>query len=79
MAVKYAVKGDSFEAEKPMVWVPKLGGVEGFRSTWDLAPDGKRLAVLTLVENMTASKPEHEVVLLENFFDELRRRLPLKR
>jgi eukaryotic-like serine/threonine-protein kinase len=79
MAVKYAVKSDSFEAEKPTVWVPKLGGVEGFRSTWDLAPDGKRLAVVTPVETMKASKAEHEVVFLENFFDELRRRVPVKR
>jgi hypothetical protein len=77
MAVKYSVKGDSFEAEKPTVWVPKLGGV-GFRGSWDLAPDGKRLAVVMPVETTTASKAEHEVMFLENFFGELRRRAPVK-
>jgi serine/threonine-protein kinase len=78
MAVKYSVKGDSFEPEKPTVWVPKLGGVEAFRGSWDLAPDGKRLAVVMPVETTTASKAEHEVVFLENFFGDLRRRVPVK-
>jgi hypothetical protein len=77
MAVKYSVKGDSFEPEKPTVWVPKLGGV-GFRGSWDLATDGKRLAVVMPVETTTASKAEHEVMFLENFFAELRRRVPVK-
>jgi serine/threonine-protein kinase len=77
MAVKYSVKGDSFEAEKPTVWVPRLGGI-GFRGSWDLAPDGKRLAVVMPVETTTASKAEHEVMFLENFFGELRRRVPVK-
>ena len=77
MAVKYSVKGDSFEAEKPAVWVPKLGVVEGIRGAWDLAPDGKRLAVVMPVETTTASKVEHEVVFFENFFDYLRQRVPV--
>jgi hypothetical protein len=78
MAVKYSVKGDSFEPEKPTVWVPKLGGVEAFRGSWDLAPDGKRLAVVMPVETTKESKTEHEVVFLENFFSDLRRRVPVK-
>ena len=45
--------------------------------SWDLAPDGKRVAVLTPVDSADAGKQEHEVVLLQNFFDELRRRVPL--
>jgi Tol biopolymer transport system component len=78
MAVKYSVKGDSFEAEKPTVWVPKLGVVEGLRAAWDLALDGKRLAVVMPVETTKESKAEHEVVFLENFFGDLRRRVPVK-
>jgi hypothetical protein len=35
------------------------------------------LAVITPVESTEAQKPEHEVVLLENFFDYLRRREPV--
>lgn len=33
-------------AQKPRVWLAKLGGTE-----WDLAPDGKRLLVLKPVES----------------------------
>ncbi|HTS26950.1 MAG TPA: protein kinase [Bryobacteraceae bacterium] len=71
MAVSYAVKGDSFVAEKPRVWIAKLGG-----GAWDLAPGGERVAVLTPVDTPEASKQEHEVVFLFNFFDYLRQRVP---
>jgi hypothetical protein len=67
------VNGDSFVAEKPRVWIDKLGG-----TNWDLAPDGKRVAVVTPVAAPETPKPDHEVVLLLNFFDELRRRVPMK-
>jgi hypothetical protein len=43
----------------------------------DLAPDGKRVVVVTPVASADAPKQEHEVVFLQNFFDELRRRVPL--
>jgi len=72
MAVRYAVTGETFVAEKPRVWMPKLSGVD-----WDLAPDGKRVAVLTPVRSADVPTREHEVVFLLNFFDERRRRVPL--
>ena len=72
MAARYAVNGDTFVAEKPRVWIAKLGGTE-----WDLAPDGKRVVVVTPVASAEAPKQEHQVVFLQNFFDELRRRVPL--
>jgi hypothetical protein len=59
-------------AEKPRVWIAKLGG-----TSFDLAPDGKRVAVVTPVESKEATKPDHEVTFLFNFFDELRRRAPV--
>jgi hypothetical protein len=74
MAVSYAVKGDTFVPEKPRVWIAKRGGTQ-----WDLAPDGKRIAVLTPAEAAEAPKQEHEVVMLLNFFDELRRRAPARK
>jgi hypothetical protein len=76
MAANYAVKGDTFVAEKPRVWIAKLGGTTS-PSQWDLAPDGKRVVVVTPVGSAEAPKQEHEVVFLENFFDELRRRVPV--
>jgi dipeptidyl aminopeptidase/acylaminoacyl peptidase len=71
MAVSYTVKGDTFVAGKPRVWIAKLGGTD-----WDLAPDGKRALVVTPAESAEAPKPEHEVVFLENFFNYLRQRVP---
>jgi len=72
MAVSYSVKGDTFVAEKPHVWIAKIA-----RPDWDLAPDGKRVLVVSPVESAEAPKPEHEVVFLENFLDELRRKVPV--
>jgi len=71
MSVSYMVKGNTFVADKPRVWIAKLGG-----TMWDLAPDGKSVLVTTPVESAAVPKQEHEVVFLENFFDELRRRVP---
>jgi Tol biopolymer transport system component len=77
MAVAYTATGSGFAAEKPRVWLAKLGGFHaGFGRAWDLAPDGKRLAVVTPVETSEAPKQDHEVVMLLNFVDELRRRVP---
>jgi Tol biopolymer transport system component/predicted Ser/Thr protein kinase len=78
MAVSYSLNGDSFVAEKPRVWIEKLGGAEG-PPNYDLAPDGKRVVVLAPVESPEAPKPEHEVTILFNFFDELRRRVPVEK
>ena len=75
MKVSYSVKGDSFLAEKPRVWIQKLGGA-GLQTGWDLAPDGKRVVVLTPAGTPEGPKAEHEVTFLLNFFDELRRRAP---
>jgi serine/threonine-protein kinase len=71
MVASYTVKGDRFIAEKPRVWLAKLGGTD-----FDLSPDGKHLAVVAPVETLQALKPDHIVVFLQNFFDELRRRVP---
>jgi serine/threonine-protein kinase len=73
MAVSYTVKGDTFAAEKPRVWIDKLGTIRD----WDVAPDGKRVLVLAPVESAEAPKQDHEVVFLENFFDYLRQRVPV--
>ena len=80
MRVAYTAKGDRFVAEKPRVWLAKLGGFSvGFGTAWDLAPDGKRVAVVTPEEMPGVPKQDHEVVMLLNFFDELRRRAPLNK
>jgi hypothetical protein len=62
------------------VWIAKLGGFQNLpnqQMDWDLAPDGTRVAVLTPLETAETPTQEHEVVFLLNFFDELRRRVPV--
>jgi serine/threonine-protein kinase len=73
MTARYTVEGDVFEREKPQVWIAKLGG-----TLVGVAPDDRRVAVLTPVVSADAPKQEHEVVILQNFFDELRRRVPVE-
>ena len=72
LTASYTVKGDTFVAEKPRVRIARLAGAQ-----WVLAPDGKRVVVVTLVGSVDAPKQEHEVVFIQNFFDELRWRVPL--
>jgi Tol biopolymer transport system component len=78
MAVNYTVSGDAFVADKPQVWIAALGGANTITlaSVWDLAPDGTRVLVVTPAAAET-TKAEHHVVFLQNFFDELRRKVPL--
>ena len=44
----------------------------------DGAPDGKRVAVLIPKGSAQAPQQEHEIVMLNNFADELRQRVPLQ-
>jgi hypothetical protein len=55
------------------------GRVESGRSrtAWDLSPDGKRAAVVTPEGTPEAPKQDHEIVMLQNFFAELRRKVPV--
>jgi len=77
MAAAYTVKGDSFVADKPHMWSDRqLGGPDGARNV-DISPDGKRIAALMPAsESKGAREAQNHVVFIENFLDELRRRLP---
>jgi serine/threonine-protein kinase len=75
MTVSYTANGATFIADKPRVWIDSLSGASGF--DWDLAPDGKRVVALVPEGTAQSPAPEHEIVMLQNFADELRRRVPL--
>jgi serine/threonine-protein kinase len=78
-AAGYTVKGETFVADKPRPWSDRqiAGVVIGVKNI-DLAPDGKRIAALMpAAETKRAQEVQNHVVFLENFFDELRRRVPL--
>jgi len=72
------VKGDSFVADRPRLWSDKqIGGDLGARNI-DLAPDGKRIVTLMPAsESKGSQEAQHHVVFLMNFFDELRRKVPV--
>ncbi len=73
----YTVEGDSFRAEKPRVWSRGPVPQSSF-GTYDLHPDGERVAVLK-ASGEEAEARRDKVVFIQNFFDELRRIAPVGR
>jgi serine/threonine-protein kinase len=78
MLVNYTTSGDSFNAGKPHLWSPAHFDARSHLGTFDLHPDGKRFAVLKApATEQTAAV--NKVNFIFNFFDELRRTVPLKK
>jgi serine/threonine-protein kinase len=80
MSSSYSVTNDSFVPEKPQQWSSKpivnsINSVKNF----DLAPDGKRIAALMPAETPQTGGTQSHVTFLLNFFDELERRVPVKK
>jgi serine/threonine-protein kinase len=77
MVTDYAATGGSFSSAKPRVWSDRqIRPVGGFLS-YALAPDGKRFAVFPMPEASAEEKGAAHVTFLLNFFDELRRKVPV--
>jgi Tol biopolymer transport system component len=74
MAVGYTASGESFEAGKPRVWAANVLTTGGF----DPSPDGKRVAV-SVPTSTAPANTEQSIVFILNFFEELRRRVPVSR
>jgi hypothetical protein len=75
MVAAYDDQGASFFAAKPrLLCDTQLPEAYGQR-VFDLHPDGLRFVVFQEVDNPEQAKHDH-IVLLENFFDELRRLAP---
>jgi Tol biopolymer transport system component len=83
MVAGYTENAGAFMAGKPRVWSRKVL----YRGAWttllafptsmfDVAPDGKRIAVTLSPADMGEQRPVTHFTLLLNFFDELRRRAP---
>jgi serine/threonine-protein kinase len=75
MVAPYAAEGDLFRAEKPRQWSPGLVSPRTLSREFDLHPDGERFAVLKATEQQPEEKRD-KVVLIQNFFEELRRIAP---
>ena len=72
MVVSYTATGETFVAGRPRVWSDRRLHNLGLTGTFDLAPDGKRFAVVMSAEDPQPAQTHVNVVL--NFFDEVRRR-----
>jgi Tol biopolymer transport system component len=79
MVTSYTLKEGSFAAGKPQTWSQKQLIYLGGNYPYDLAPDGKRFAVVLNASGTEESeqRPIDSVTVRLNFFDELRRKVPL--
>jgi len=78
MVAGYTARGDALVFGKPQVWSqhPVLDLGSPPVRTYDLAPDGKRFAVVLNADGTADPKPITHLTFLLNFFDDLRRRVP---
>jgi len=74
MVTDYRVQGASFIAEKPRLWLGDHLANVGMTKNFDLAPDGRRFVVLMPAESPEPRETQSHVMLITNFFDEVRRR-----
>jgi hypothetical protein len=79
MVVSYEIRDQAFLPGKPRLWSESkvIPGQLGAMGRLDLAPDGRRFAVITPLKT-EESAGSSNLVLVTNFFDELRRRVPVK-
>jgi eukaryotic-like serine/threonine-protein kinase len=75
MRASYTVRHGSFVAEPPQPWTAQRIADTGVIAGLDLAPDGKRFAVLMPVETPEEEQSPNHVTMLFNFFDEVARRV----
>jgi len=73
----YSASPDAFVAGRPRQWSEGRFADRALASNFDVAPDGKRFAVLKAPEGDNESRTD-KVIFIENFFDELRRIAPVK-
>jgi serine/threonine-protein kinase len=78
MVVGYKTDGRSFLPEKPRLWstAPLFRPTNNSLWNLDIGPDGRRFVVLAAPESSSDEPPALHAIVLLNFFDELRRRLP---
>lgn len=78
MVVNYIRQADSFVAGKPRLWSEKrlLDSVVG-QGSFDLTSDGRRVVMLMPVKDGERTA-QNEAIFLENFLDEVQRRMRAK-
>ena len=71
MAVSYASANDSFRVERPKLWSEKAHLLRPRWGSFDIHTDGQRVVTGPVPEGPTT--PQNSVVLVSNFFEEIRR------
>jgi serine/threonine-protein kinase len=77
MAVAVQAKGTSFTADKPRPWGTTIFSRTGAFSSFDIARDGQRFLGFASTNVAQEDKSGVRVAVLLNFFDELKRRVPV--
>jgi len=77
MVVDYRVESGGFIPGKPRLWSDRRIFYTG-TSNLDLAPDGKRFLVLMTPEPAPGDRNPVHITMLLNFFDEVKRKIPVK-
>src|SRR5262249_14349162 len=75
MVVDYSVDGDVFHPGKPRLWADRQIFYSG-ASNIDIAPNGKKFAVLVLPQSPPGEKTSLPVTMLLNYSDHFRRSIP---
>jgi serine/threonine-protein kinase len=75
LVVNYTASGETFNNDKPRLWSDHRTLNNGNFKNYDLAPDGKRFAIVEPLDNAD-QRPTTHVNLLLNYVDEVRRRAP---
>ena len=74
MVTPYTGNGGSFVADQSRVWSEQR--VADNTVAFDVSLDGKRILAMTPEDTLETRWAENHVTVLENFFDELRRKVP---
>ena len=75
MVASYSIKDESFVRERPRTWSGKRLANVGLGMNLDLAPNGKRFAVLWPAEAQEPRENRSHITIVVNFPDEVRRRI----
>lgn len=75
MVVNYRATGGSFETDKARPWSARQLANVGTAPNFDLAADGNRFAVLMPAQGTEPRERQSHIMLMGNFFDEVRQRV----
>jgi len=79
MVADYTAAGGLFAASAGRQWTDRLTRTVGTFLSYNVAPDGKRFAVFPMPEAAAEDKGAPHVTFLLNFFDDLRRKVPVSK